>query len=138
VSSVEDSPTSFIFFPGVAESTEATILELKRGQLRSDLVFNVQRQPTFSVSGNVRTANESALPPECKVFLFSADLSSFLKVYSQNIASSGSFDFPKVLPGEYWAVVGVDSDAAPNWLTRKAEVDVRVGVKGLSLELSQK
>jgi hypothetical protein len=46
--------------------------------------------------------------------------------------------FPAVLPGKYWAFVGVDSDDAANWVTRKAEVEANVTVRGLSLELLQK
>jgi hypothetical protein len=138
VSSAEDSPTSFVLFPGVTSSAEATVVELKSGQAHSDLVFNVQPQPTFSVSGNVLTPSQSGLPPECKVFMWSADLPYFLKVYSQNIAPSGSFDFPNVLPGKYWAVIGVDNDSAPDWLTKKIEVNVSAKVNGLSLELLHK
>ena len=134
----DDSPTSFVFFPGVATATEASTVELRRGQAPTDLAFNIPPQPTFSVSGNVRIPYKSVLPAESRVFLLSADPSSFLVGYSKDVDSSGSFDFPRVLPGKYWAFVGVNSDDAPNWLTRKAEVEVNVTVRGLSLELVQK
>lgn len=134
----EDSPTSFVLFPGVAKSSEATAIEVKSGHANSQLVFNVPPQPTFSVSGNVLASNKSALPAECKVVLLSADPLSFLSAYTQNVAPSGSFDFPQVLPGKYWAFVAVDSDTASNWQTRKVEVNVDVRVANLSLELIAK
>jgi hypothetical protein len=138
ISRAEDQPTSFVLFPGVAHSSEANTVELKSGQARSDLAFNIPALRTFSVSGSVHIPNKSALPAECKVFLLSADPLSFLVGYSKDVDATGSFDFPRVLPGKYWAFVGVGSDAAPNWLTRKAEVEVIVRVSGLSLELIHK
>jgi hypothetical protein len=138
VSRAEDSPTSFVFFPGVTDPSEAVTVELGSGQARSDLAFSVPPQPTFSVSGNVQVQHKSMLPAESKVLLLSADPSSFLLGYSKDVDSSGSFEFPHVLPGKYWAFVGVNSDAAPSWLTRKAEVEVSVAVSGLSLGLVQK
>ena len=134
----DDSPRSFVFFPGVFSSSEATPIELKSGQDRSELLFNVPPRDTFSVSGNVLTSNKSALPADCKVFLMNADPSSFLVSYMQDVGSSGYFDFPRVLAGKYWAFAEVESDTAPNWLTRKTEVEVEAGVSHLSLELVQK
>ena len=138
INRAEDSPTSFVFFPGVAKSSEATAIEVKSGHTNSELMFNVPPQPTFSVSGTVRTANKSALPSECKVVLLNVDPLSFLLAYTQDVAPSGTFDFPQILPGKYWAFVTVDSDTASNWLTRKVEVDVDVRVANLSLELIAK
>ena len=66
------------------------------------------------------------------------DPSSFALAYTQDVAPSGYFDFPRILPGKYWALVVVDSDAASRWLTRKTEVDVDVTVANLSLELIAK
>jgi hypothetical protein len=134
----EGSATSFVFFPGVVNSTEATTIEVTSGRANSDLVFNVPPQPTFSVSGTVLASNKSALPPECKVALMRTDPSSFALAYRQDIAPSGYFGFPRILPGKYWAVVVVDSDAASRWLTRKTEVNVDVTVANLSLELIAK
>jgi hypothetical protein len=134
----KDSATSFAFFPGVAKSSEATTIDVKSGQADSELVFNVPPQPTFSVSGNVLVSNKSALPPECKVALLSADPFSFALAYTQDVAPSGSFNFPQVLPGKYWVFVAVDSDAASHWLTRKVEMEVVVTVANLSLELIAK
>lgn len=134
----EDSPTCFVFFPGVTKSSEAEPTAVKSGQANSHVVFNVPTQPTFSVSGNVLVSNTSALPAESKVILLSADPLSFLQAYSQDIAPNGSFDFPQVLPGRYWAFVAVDSDGASKWLTRKVEVDVDVRTTNLSLELIAK
>jgi hypothetical protein len=136
VNPAEGSPTSFVFFPGVAKSVEATAIEVQAGQANPELVFNVPPQPTFSVSGTVRLSTRLALPAECKVALLSAE--SFSLAYSQDITPQGSFDFPHVLPGKYLAFVMVDSDAASSWLTRKAEVDVETNVANLSLDLIAK
>jgi hypothetical protein len=134
-----DSPTSFVLFPGATNSSKASTVELKSGQARSDLAFNVPRQSTYSVSGNVLIHNKSALPADCEVFLLSADPLSILVSYSQNVDTNGSFTFSHVLPGKYWAFVGVNnSDAAPNWLTRKTEVDVKATISDVSLELVRK
>ncbi len=134
----QDSPTSFVFFPGVAKSTDATAIEVKSGQANPEIVFNVPPQQGFSVSGSVHTSSKSGLPPECKVTLLNADPLSFLLAYSENIASNGSFDFSQVLPGRYWGFVIIASDTASSWLTRKVEVDVSVEVANLSLELIAK
>jgi hypothetical protein len=134
----EESPTSFVFFPGVTKSSEAEAIQVTSGQANSQLVFNVPTQPTFSVSGNVLVSNKSALPAESKVILLSADPLSFLQTYSQDIAPIGSFEFPQVLPGKYWSFVVVNSDGASKWLTRKLEVDVDVRTTNLSLELIAK
>jgi hypothetical protein len=138
INRAEDSPTSFVFFPGVVKSSEATAIEVKSGRAMSDLVFDVPPQPTFSVSGTVRASNKSPLSAECKVALLSAEPLSFLLAYSQDVGPSGTFDFRNVLPGKYWAFVTVDSDSATNWLTRKVEVNVEVSVADLSLELVAK
>jgi hypothetical protein len=135
INRAEDSPTSFIFFPGVAKASEATVIEVKSDQANSDFKFEVPPQPTLSVSGTVRTSNKSTLPAECKVALLSAEPLSFLLGYSQDVAPSGTFDFRHVLPGKYWNFVTVDSDSASKWLTSKLEVDVDVRVADLSLEL---
>jgi hypothetical protein len=138
INGAEGSPTSFAFFPGVVKSSEADAVEVKSGQPNSKIVFNVPPQPTFSVRGTVHASRKAALPTECKVALMRTDPSSFALTYTQDVGPNGYFDFQRVLPGEYWAFVVVDSDAASNWLTRKAQVDVEVTVANLSLELIAK
>jgi hypothetical protein len=138
MSRAEDAPTSFVFFPGVTNSSAASTVEVKSGQVRSDLTLDVSSQPTFSVSGNVHIPNKSSMPAESKVFLISADPLSFLVGYSKEVNPSGSFESSRVLAGKYWAFVGVESDSAPHWLTRKSEVQVDATISGLSLELIHK
>lgn len=136
----DDSPASFVLFPGTTKTSDASRVELKSGQTHSDLTFVVQPEDTVSVSGAVLVRpDKSALPAGCKVLLLSVDPLSLLVSYAKDVGASGSFEFPHVLPGKYWAFVGVDnSDAAPHWLTRKTEVDVNAAVSSLSLELVQK
>jgi hypothetical protein len=134
----EGSPTSFVFFAGVAKSSEATAVDVTSGDTDPKLIFNIPPQPTFSVSGTVLVPSRSAMPAECKVLLLSVDPRSFLLAYAQEVSPSGHFDFPQVLPGKYWAFVTVDSEAASKWLTRKAEVDVEASAANLLLELISK
>lgn len=134
-----DSPTSFVFFPGTTKSSDARRVEVKSGQTHSDLTFIVQPEAAVSVSGTVLVRDKSVLPAGCKVLLLSVDPLSVLVAYAKDVEPSGSFELPHVLPGKYWAFVGVDdSDVAPRWLTRKAEVDVNAPVTSLSLELVRK
>lgn len=138
ISRTQDSPTSFVLFPGTGKLSESTTLDLRSGLAIPSLVFNVPPQPTFSVRGRVIVPKQSPLPTESKVFLLSVEPLSSLVAYSEDVNPDGSFGFPRVLPGKYCTVVGVDSDAAANWATRKAEVEVNATVSGLSLELVQK
>lgn len=135
INRVGDSPNSFVLFPGVGEPSEATELELKAGETQPELVFNVPPQNTFSVQGNVMTHDGEPLPSGCKVMLLRASLSAAVASYEQDARADGSFDFPHVLPGTYWAFVTIDSDAAAQWLTRKAEIQVNSDLHAVSLDL---
>lgn len=138
MSGAEGSPTSFVFYPGVSQRSEASEIDLKGGEVHPELTFNVPPQNAFSVRGNIATADGEPLPPECKVLLLRADRLSSTASYDQGARTDGSFDVSRVLPGKYWAFVTIDSDAAAHWLTRKAEVDVSSDVGDVSLELVRK
>ena len=58
-----------------------------------------------------------------------------LLAYTADAATSGSFVFNQVLPGEYWAIVTVDASVESKWSTRKARVEVVGDITHLSLEL---
>jgi hypothetical protein len=133
----ESALTSFLFFPGVIDRSEATTIAIKSGQVVSDLVFRAPTQAKFSVSGAVHLPANSRMPSDYKVALFGAEPSSFMLVYAvQGIEPGRQFVFPGVLPGKYWALVLVDSEDAPTWLTRKTEFTVTGAITGLSLELT--
>ena len=138
LSLVDDSPMSLALFPGVANSSQAKPIEIGRSRVWSALTLHIPPEPTFSVSGDVFLPKNSAMPAQSKVFLMNADPLSFLVAYSEDVEPNGYFEFPHVLPGKYWAFVGVDSNSAPNWLTKEAEVQVNEAIRGLSLELVQK
>lgn len=139
ISRTEDSPVSFALFPGVTKFSAATAITVASGRSRSDLEFEVPPESTFSVRGHVLASNGEALPPGCKVLLLRAEFPlSFLLSYTQDVARDGSFDFLHLLPGKYWALVMVDSDAAPCWLTKKTEIEVNADIDGLWLDLLQK
>jgi hypothetical protein len=134
-----DSPISFAWYPGTFDRSQSITIELTSGDSKTDLFFNIPLQPTFSIRGTVQTSNNAPLPPETKVFLMNPDLSA-LVAYAEDVDVTGFFKFPAVLPGKYWAMVGVDSDPASKsrWTTRKTEVQVNGVVDDLCLELIQK
>jgi len=129
----EQSLTSFVYFPGVTDPSEATAIEIIPGHNPSDLVFNIPAQATFSVSGTVSNSDNPQLPAAVRVMLMSA--SQPLPAYTANAATSGSFVFNQVLPGEYRAIVTVDPSVESKWSTRKARVEVVGDITHLSLEL---
>jgi len=133
VNTSAQSLTSFVYFPGVTNLSEATAIEIMPGDNPSGLVFNIPAQATFSVSGTVSSSDKRQLPAEVKVVLISA--SQPLLAYTADAVSSGSYVFNQVLPGEYWAIVTVDANVESKWSTRKAWVEVDGNVAHLSLEL---
>jgi hypothetical protein len=130
---IDESLTSFVYFPGVTDLSEATAIDITPGHAPSDLAFNIPAQATFSVSGTVSNSDNPQLPAEVKVMLMSA--SQPLLAYTVYAAASGSFVFNQVLPGEYWAIVTVDPGVELKWSTRKAGVEVVGDITHLSLEL---
>jgi len=132
VNRIEEALTSFVYFPGVTDLSEATAIVIP-GHTPSDLVFNIPAQATFSVSGTVSNSDNPQLPAKVKVMLMSA--SQPLLAYTADAATSGSFVFNQVLPGEYWAIVTVDPSVESKWSTRKAGVEVVGNIIHLSLEL---
>jgi hypothetical protein len=133
VNRIDESLTSFVYFPGVTDLSEATAIDISPGHTPSDLAFNIPAQATFSVSGTVSNSDNPQLPAEVKVMLMSA--SQPLLAYTAYAAVSGSFVFNQVLPGEYWAIVTVDPSVESKWSTRKAGVEVVGDITHLSLEL---
>jgi len=135
----EESPTSFVYYPGVTSLSEATSIIIKPGQTTSDIEFKIPPQPTFSVAGVISIPNNSHLSASIKVMLISADQPFLALPYAQDVAPDGTFLFPKVLPGRYWGFVDVDSDsedsARPKWLTRKIELLIDRDLGHLSLPL---
>jgi hypothetical protein len=133
VNRIEQSLTSFVYFPGVADPSEATAIEIIPGHTPPDLVFNIPAQATFSVSGTVSNSDNPHLPAAVRVMLMSAGQP--LLAYTADAATSGAFVFNNVLPGEYWAIVTVDPSVESKWSTRKARVEVVGDITHLSLEL---
>jgi hypothetical protein len=134
-----DSPISFAWYPGTFDRSQSSTIKLTSGDSQTGLFFDIPLQSTFSVRGSVQTSNNAPLPPETKVFLMNADLSAVV-AYAEDVEVTGFFKFPAVLPGKYWAMVGVDAGPASksSWATRKTEVQVTGVVDDLFLELIQK
>jgi hypothetical protein len=133
VNRIEESLTSFVYFPGVTDPSEATAIDIIPGHPPPDLVFKIPAQATFSVSGTVSSSDHPQLPAAVRVILMSA--SQPLLAYTADAATNGSFVFNNVLPGEYWATVTVDPSVESKWSTRKAQVEVVGDTTHLSLEL---
>ena len=132
----DDSPTSFTYYPGVTKLSEAASIDIRAGQSVPDLTFTIPSQPTFSVSGTVSVAAGARLPQKASVILTSAEQPFSPLIYLHDIASSGSFVFPKVLAGKYWGIVDVESDTGGRkWLTRKIQITVDRKVTDLHLAL---
>ena len=132
VNRIEEALTSFVYFPGVNDPSQATAIVIP-GHTPSDLVFNIPAQATFSVSGKVSNSHNPELPAKVKVMLMSA--SQPLLAYTADTATGGSFVFNQVLPGEYWTIVNIDASVESKWSTRKALVEVGGDITQLSLEL---
>lgn len=131
-----DAPSTFAYYPGVVNRTNATTIELSATRLHPSLKFDVPHQQTYSVSGTVSSAENSGLLSESKVMLFSMSQPSLALAYGQDVAENGSFTFSQVLPGEYWAIVSVDGNGT--WWTRKVKVTVAGNVGNLALQLVSK
>lgn len=136
-----DSPVSFLFYPGVVDTSQAETIRIKSGQSNPDLVFRVPSQSTFSVTGAVTTPNGSPLPAGVKVMLIHAEAPFLALVYDQDVAQDGKFSFAKVLPGRYWAFAVCDFDSAESgkakWWTWKTEMKVDGNVSNVSLVMTR-
>jgi hypothetical protein len=133
----QGSPTVFSLFPGVSKLSEAKAIEINEGQQISHLLFKVVAQKTYTVSGKISDFSKRQRQAEPKVLLLNADRLLLAQSYEQEVAPDGTFNFPQVLPGRYWAIVDVEStgDTSTKWSTRKVEVDVDGSIRDLSLEL---
>jgi hypothetical protein len=134
----EEAPTSFGYFPGVAKFSEAETVALKSGQQIENLLLKVPIQASYSVSGTVAAFDKSFADLQPKVALLRAGQIFLGLNYRQDLSPNGSFTFPNVLPGKYWAIVMVETGENSKWFTKKVEVDVDNNVSGLSLTLTQK
>ena len=135
---VEDSPVSFLFYPGVTDASQAQTIIVGSGQ-SSDITFSIPYQQTFSVSGAVTTLHASHPPKGVKVILINADQGLVPLPYLQDVGPDGTFTLARVLPGRYWAFAGFESDSegpeSSKWLTRKTELIVDGNVSAVSLTL---
>jgi len=132
----EHSPTSFVFFPGVPKLSEAKAIEITVGQEISHILFTVTPQRTYAVSGKISNFNRGQRQAEPKVMLLGADRFLLALSYVQEVTADGTFTFPKVLTGKYWAIVDVESSGDTKWSTKKVEVNVDGDIRDLSLDLT--
>jgi hypothetical protein len=133
-----ESPDSFAFFPGATKISDAKAIAIGSGQQVEDLLLKVPFQPSYSVSGAVAAFEKSFAGLRPKVILLKEDQIYFGLNYWQDLTPDGTFAFPHVLPGRYWAIITVDGADTSKWFTTKVAVDVESNVSGLSLTLVQK
>jgi hypothetical protein len=138
VSGGGEDPDSFGFFPGVTKFSDAKTIAIKSGQQVEGLLLNVPFQLSYSVSGTVAAFDKSFANLRPRVVLLKEDQIYVGLNYRQDLSSDGTFAFPRVLPGKYWAIIAVDGDDASKWFTTKVAVDVGNNVSGLSLTLVRK
>jgi hypothetical protein len=133
-----EAPDSFAFFPGATKFSDAKAIAIKSGQQVEDLLLKVPFQPSYSVSGAVAAFDKSLLAFRPKVVLLKEDQIYLRLNYRQDLSPDGTFAFPHVLPGRYWAIIAVDGADASKWFTTKVAVDVDSHVSGVSLTLVKK
>jgi len=138
VSGAEGAPASFAFFPDVTNLADATKIEVGPGQQIQNVLIKVPFQPLYSVKGAIVPFDKANLELKPKVLLIDPEQVSFATLYAGDVSPDGSFEFPGVLPGKYWAIVNIESVSDSQWLTRKASVEVDGNVSGVSLTLVPK
>jgi len=134
----DDDITSYVYYPGTVQAADATEITVNPGEIVSDVIFKIPVQETFSVSGVVSLSDNSPLPANLKIILISSDQPFQGPVYGEDVAQNGAFVFPRVLPGRYWALSDVNTDADSGnakWSTIKTELVVNGNVDHTSLLL---
>ena len=140
----EDGLTSAVYYPGVAEKTAATAVEVSAGQTVSGITFKVPSQRAYSVQGIISTDDKSGLDAKSvSVALVGLDGVPFPVAYGKQVDFEGSLPLPKVkffhfgnvLPGRYIASVSVFGGG---WYTEKQEVIVTSHMKFIALKLVHK
>lgn len=138
VAGAEGDPTAISYFPGTTKRRDAEKVEVRAGEHIQNLLIKVPFQPTYSVKGTVSSFAKASLEFGPEVFLLDADQFFTASAYTADVSPDGSFEFARVLPGKYWAVVNVDCPSDARCLTKKVAVDVDSNVSGLSLTLVRK
>ena len=139
----QDEVYAPIYFPGTPDGDRAIAIQLKQGEEYRDADINVNPTRTFHVRGLVTdlpapAAGAAGVPPQfggpfggqTPVRLTPQTPNGSL--YATPVdASTGRFDFPKVIPGSYVAYLFLDGN------TVRSGVDVRAGdVDGIHLPVS--
>jgi hypothetical protein len=136
---LEEGLTSAVYYPGVSDKNQATVVEANAGQTRSDILFIVPTQKGYSVRGIISTNDKSGLDARSVyVSLVRRDVPSqspqkpidFRGFFL--LPKTKYFEFENMLPGHYVAYVSGSSDG---WFTHKQEVTVTTHMKFISLIL---
>jgi hypothetical protein len=137
----KDGVCSASYYPGTPDRAKATAIEINAGQDKTNVVFKIPAQKTYSVRGFITADDKSGLNA-VSIALISLD-GGYETSYRQTIDFQGFsllpktrfFNFDNVVPSRYVAYASVDSQG---WLTKKVEVTVSSHMKFLSLELVHK
>ena len=129
---------SAMYYPGVLDRVKATIVEIQAGQVRSNLVFRIQKQEVYTVRGFLSTDDKSGLGKDgAYAMLVGLDGRLWGR---QSVDCRGSFPLPKV---KYITFENVPSGryiayafaSGRGWLTRVVDVNVTSHAKLIFLEL---
>lgn len=86
--------TSIIYYPGVAERSKATAVEITTGQTQSSIELRVPTQKTYSVRGLISTNDKAGLTANSvHISLVNLDCPSIYTRYDQSVDFEGSFTF---------------------------------------------
>ena len=105
----------------------------------ADLVFKILAKRHFRSPAGCQVRITLICQQKTTVILLSAEGRFLAALYGAKVSSDGKFTLCRVLPGKYFALVDVDSDAQDAerspWLTRKTELVVNRNGENLALEL---
>jgi len=125
----------------VTDVAKATAVEVRAGQTRSNIVFHVAKQPSYSVRGFISADDRSAFDSELvgpSISLIRSDGDRRViygaKTKFRLLPKLLYFKFDYVVPGRYFAFV----QGRAGLMTRKVVVDVTTHSKFISVDLVRK
>jgi hypothetical protein len=118
------------YYPGVKAEKKARVVVVAAGATLSGIDFKLARPAWLRVTGVVKGIPEAAPAGLVRALLTSSDdRGSFGIIQSAPIQPDGSFEFPKVLPGEYLVRLGAASMLNQNARVKVNEKDVHINME---------
>ena len=137
----DERGASALYYPGVTKVAKATPIEVRAGEIQSNLVFHVRRQASYSVRGFISAQDRSAFDSELvqtSIGLIRSDGDMRVwynaKTKLRLLPRSAYFKIDDVVPGRSFVVV----QTRAGWMTRKVVVDVTTHSKFIAVDLMRK